>query len=205
MLNQSLFMDAMEDFMAYYGKSLVENKLAYQAWYKYLSKHLTDDNLVSALEVAIEKFEFMPSPQKLIEAIKGSQETLAYEEWSKCVHAATRNDAENLVLSSHAEKALSSMGGIKRLKEVEVEKLHGILAKDFVNRWLQYKSAIASGLVDAPAPQLKAVPDLPKPRPLPSVADGRVSASPEDPLATAEQWEEFKARMSSLWKKGEGA
>jgi hypothetical protein len=184
MLNQQLFMQAMEQFMAYYGKSLIENKLAYQAWYKYLSKHLTDEDFVRALEIAIEKFEFMPSPEKLVEAVKGSQEALAYEEWNLCTHAVKIGSAENLLLSAQAEKALSCVGGFHYLTTIETQKLHGQTAKDFVRLWVQYKSAIASGAVSAPSAKLKAVPDLPK---------------QEEPPATPEQWKEAKSKIGKLF------
>lgn len=190
MLSEKLFKDAIADFADYYGKKLVDNPLAYSAWHEHLSAHLTDIELIPCLKLAIKKFKFMPSPTELIDEVFGSQDTLAYEEWNKCTHAATQNDQEDLLLSAHAEKALHALGGIKRLKEVEPEKMHGILAKDFVRLWLQYKNAIASGLVEAPKPLLKAVPDLPK---------------PEEPLATPEQWQKYKSRLNNLFNKEKDA
>jgi hypothetical protein len=185
MLNEQIFRQHLIDFLGFYGRT-INCHLLYRSWYNCLSENFCDAELEAAFELAFRKFEFAPSPEKFIEAVKGSQEVLAYEEWNKCTHAAAQNDQEDLLLSAHAEKALQAIGGIKRLKEAEPEKTHGLLAKDFVRLWLQYKNAIASGLVEAPKPLLKAVPDLPK---------------PEEPPATPEQWQEFKSRLNDLFKK----
>jgi hypothetical protein len=189
MLTETVFRQYLIDFLGFYGRT-INCQLIYQSWYNCLSENLTDSELESAFELAFRKFEFAPSPEKFIEAIKGSWEVLAYEEWNLCTHAVKLGSAENLLLSAQAEKALNCVGGFHYLTTVETQKLHGQIAKDFVRLWGQYRSALASGAVSAPSAKLKAVPDLPK---------------QEDPPATQEQWEETRKRMGKLFREGQGA
>lgn len=185
MLNEELFKSAIANFASYYGKNIVDNQLAYRAWYKHLSKHLNDKELNGALEIAIQEFEFFPSPQKVVEAAFGSQEVLAYEEWSLCVTEATYNgNLGKTLLSPQGEKALYSLGGMEKIKNADEKELT-FLAKDFVRRWVMYARAIAAGLVEPPLPKLQAAPE-----PTPT----------EAPPATPEQWQEFKSRLNDLWR-----
>lgn len=157
MLNPELFETAITDFMTYYGRDLTQNTLAYQAWYSYLSQNLKDFELVPALELAIQTFEYMPPPKKLIEAFKGSFEVIALEEWTKLVKWASMGKSEkDLLLSPQGEKALRSLGGFKRICEEDSSQLHNFVSKDFVKRWIGYKNAIDTGAIAAPEPMLNA-------------------------------------------------
>lgn len=162
MLDVELFETAIAEFMSYYKRDLTQNTLAYQSWYSYLSKNLKDFELIPALELAIQTFEYLPPPRKLVETFKGAYDVIAYEEWSRVLlEASNGNSGENLILSPQGEKALRSLGGFKRLALEETMTLHNFVAKEFVNRWIGYKNAIDVGAIAPPEPMLNAGKDEP--------------------------------------------
>jgi hypothetical protein len=57
---------------------------------------LSTEEFIAAVEQAIVSKQFMPSPQELVEVVKGDAETNALQEWDLCVKAAARDDREML-------------------------------------------------------------------------------------------------------------
>lgn len=162
MLNRTLFDNAITDFLAFYNRSIENNVLASNAWYEGLSRHLTDDELIPALKKAMFRYEFCPSPEKVIETFKGSFELIALEEWLTCLELAKNgNSAKDLTLSPQGEKALRAIGGFSRFKEEEAKTLRNFVQREFIARWKEYEAAINAGVVEAPKKMLKAAPRFP--------------------------------------------
>ena len=77
----------------------------------------------------------MPSPQELVEVVKGDAQTLALQEWDLCVKAAARDNREMLSgLSSQGRSALHLIGGLYKLGMASEEDLRW-LKKEFVLVW----------------------------------------------------------------------
>lgn len=150
MLSIEEFEPIIYNFTSYYGKDLTENPFALSVWYEHLTQSLQSDELIPALRQALAVCEFCPSPQKVIELFTGGDEAIAIDEWNKILTALNRNQLGELQLSPQGEKAFTSIGGSKRLEQAESETTHGFIRKDFVNYWLKFKRAIASGKITPP-------------------------------------------------------
>lgn len=86
----------------------------------------------------------MPSPQELIEAIKGNAETLAVQEWNLCVKAAASNDRDvRARLSPQGQFAFNTVGGMFKLGQASEQELHWI-KKEFVSIWKSTPADIKS-------------------------------------------------------------
>jgi hypothetical protein len=157
MLEIKQFTAYLGDFIDAYDKQsekILGNSLAFGAWYEYLSRTLSEEELKPALQNALISFEFLPSPKQVIEAFKGSREVIAIEEWQACLNASKTGQTANVLLSPQGEKALASIGGFPRLATEESSKLHSFVSKEFIFRWVQYERAINAGVISPPPPKL---------------------------------------------------
>jgi hypothetical protein len=93
-IDSRIFVELLGELEAYYKRELTP--FAKRVWYKHLSEKLTTDEFCAAVEWVIISKQFMPSPQELVEVVKGDAQTLALHEWELCVKAAARNDREML-------------------------------------------------------------------------------------------------------------
>ncbi len=93
-IDSRIFVELLGELEAYYKRELTP--FAKRVWYKHLSEKLTTDEFCAAVESVIVSKQFMPSPEELVEMIKGDPQTSALHEWELCVKAAARNDREML-------------------------------------------------------------------------------------------------------------
>ena len=109
------------------------------------------------MEQVIVTNEFMPTPQQLIEAIKGDSTTQAFEEWELCVLAASRGEysvAENL--TPQGKFALRAVGGVSELGRINQDSLRWA-KKEFVSAWKGWKPTAAPAAL-SPAQEQSALP-----------------------------------------------
>jgi hypothetical protein len=140
-------------------------------WRKTLNANLNDTQLITACQRCLTKYAFLPSIEKFVELITGDDEIPAIEDWLKILDHARKNGAKHimsnavevengkmqkqsipdLLLPPHAEKALTKIGGIKKvIKPSEDPKYEELtlknLEKKFIELWSKYKRAIAWSL-----------------------------------------------------------
>lgn len=166
-MDVKLFTAYLSDFFDAYDKQsekILNNQLAFGAWFDYLSENLSEEDLKPALQNALVRYEFLPSPKQVVEAFKGSREVFALEEWQTCLEVAKRGRTENVLLTPQGEKALGAIGGFQRLGQECSNNLSSFVRKDFINYWLLYERAIRSGSVSPPPPKLTASPPDPPPK-----------------------------------------
>ena len=132
-VDTQVFAQLLGELEAYYKREFTP--FVKQIWFKHLSDRLTTEEFIAAVEQAIVCKQFMPSPQELVEVVKGDAETLALQEWDVCVKAAARGDREMLKgLSSGGRSALHLVGGLHKLGMASEEDLRW-LKKEFVSVW----------------------------------------------------------------------
>ena len=87
-IDKQVFVDLVGELEAYYKREFTP--FVKRVWYKYLSDCLTTSEFVSAVEQVIVAKEFMPTPQQLVEAIKGDEAVQVQQEWEVCIKVAAR-------------------------------------------------------------------------------------------------------------------
>ena len=93
-VDAKVFVQLLSELEAYYKREFTP--FVKQIWFKHLSDRLSTEEFIAAVEQAIVSKQFMPSPQELVEVVKGDAETNALQEWDLCVKAAARDDREML-------------------------------------------------------------------------------------------------------------
>lgn len=132
-IDAQVFAQLLGELEAYYKREFTP--LVKRIWFKHLSERLSTEEFIAAVEQAIISKQFMPSPQDLVEVVKGDAETLALQEWDLCVRAAARDDREMLSgLSSQGRAALHLVGGLYKLGMATESDLPW-LKKEFVSVW----------------------------------------------------------------------
>lgn len=135
-IDKEIFVELLGELQTYYKREFTP--FVQRIWYRHLSDKLTTDQFSASVEAAIVTHQFMPTPEELIEIVRGSRETIALEDWEKCRLAASRADysiGEHLSLSG--KFALRTIGGISRLAQSE-ESEHKWMRKEFVAAWLAW-------------------------------------------------------------------
>jgi hypothetical protein len=141
-IDSRIFVELLGELEAYYKRELTP--FAKRVWYKHLSEKLTNDEFYAAVESAIVSRQFMPSPQELVEVIKGDDQTNALHEWEMCVLAAARNDREIVSrLSAQGQSALHLVGGLHKLGMATEEQLVWI-KKEFIGVWKTTRAEVKS-------------------------------------------------------------
>lgn len=125
-------------------------------WYSYLSESLNDNEFMTAYRMATCTLDFVPSPERLIEFVKGSENTLANQEWQKVVANAPDHVKDALTISARGRKALKLIGGLQAVRDCEVQFLDA-KRKSFVELWKEKDSEVES-LAEIRSGNLKALP-----------------------------------------------
>ena len=132
-VDTQVFVQLLGELETYYKREFTP--FVKQIWFRHLSERLSTEEFIAAVEQAIVFKQFMPSPQELVEVVKGDAETNALTEWDLCVKAAARDDREMLSgLSSGGRSALHLVGGLHKLGMATEEDLRW-LKKEFVSVW----------------------------------------------------------------------
>ena len=93
-VDAKVFVQLLSELEAYYKREFTP--FVKQIWFRHLSDRLSTEEFIAAVEQAIVSKQFMPSPQELVEVVKGDAETNALQEWDLCVKVAARDDREML-------------------------------------------------------------------------------------------------------------
>lgn len=132
-VDTKVFVELLGELETYYKREFTP--FVKQIWFKHLSERLSTEEFIAAVEQAIVSKQFMPSPQDLVEVVKGDAETNALTEWDLCVKAAARGDREMLMgLSPAGQSALHLVGGLHKLGMATEEDLRW-LKKEFISVW----------------------------------------------------------------------
>lgn len=125
-------------------------------WHSYLSEALDDNEFMIAYRMATNTLDFLPSPERLIEFVKGSENTIANQEWQKVVNNAPDRVKEPLVISARGRKALKLIGGLQAVRDCEVQFLDA-KRKSFVELWKEKDPEVES-LTEIRGGNLRALP-----------------------------------------------
>jgi len=153
-IDKQVFVELVGELEMYYKREFTP--FVKRVWYKHLSDCLTTVEFQRAVEQAIVANEFMPTPQQLVEAIKGNSTTQAFEEWELCVLAASRGEigiADSL--TPQGKFALRAVGGVSELGRINQDSLRWA-KKEFVSAWKGWKPAAGSAAL-SPAQEQSAL------------------------------------------------
>ena len=146
-IDKQVFIDLIGELETYYKREFTP--FVKRVWYKHLSDMLTTVEFQRAVEQVILAQEFMPTPQQLVEAIKGDSTTQAFEEWDLCVKAASRGEysvAESL--TPQGKFALRAVGGVSELGRINQDSLRWA-KKEFISAWKGWKPPASPALPSA--------------------------------------------------------
>jgi len=161
-IDKQVFIDLVGELETYYKREFTP--FLKRVWYKHLSDCLTTVEFQRAVEQAIVANEFMPTPQQLVDAIKGDSTTQAFEEWELCVKAASRGEysvADSL--TPQGKFALRAVGGVSELGRIDQDSLRWA-KKEFISAWKGWKPGAGSA----------ALPSAPEQSTLPSSLDSEL-------------------------------
>ena len=153
-IDKQVFIELVGELETYYKREFTP--FVKRVWYKHLTDCLTTVEFQSAVEQALVANEFMPTPQQLVEEIKGDSTTQALEEWELCVKAASRGEysvAESL--TPQGKFALRAVGRVSELGRINQDDLRWA-KKEFVSAWKGWKPTAAPAL--APVKEQSALP-----------------------------------------------
>lgn len=155
MVTQKVFdtiLAEIEDFYQIKLSPLVSN-----IWQDFFNKNgLTDTQLVEGFKQAITTQKYCPTPEWLVSVCKGSEHTLACQEWQKIVNNAPDHVKDALEISARGRKALKLIGGLQAVRDCEVQFLDA-KRKSFVELWKEKDNEVES-LAEIRAGNLKALP-----------------------------------------------
>jgi len=154
-IDKQVFVELVGELETYYKREFTP--FVKRVWYKHLSDCLTTVEFQRAVEQAIVTNEFMPTPQQLVEAIKGDSTTQAFEEWELCVKAASRGEysvAESL--TPQGKFALRAVGGVSELGRINQDSLRWA-KKEFISAWKGWKPTAAPAAL-SPVKEQSALP-----------------------------------------------
>lgn len=104
-------------------------------YYDYLSANLEEAEYLQAIELVVLHHPVrmkLPSPVQIVELIRGSKESKAYQEWQIILKAGGSNDVDQLTyLSTRGHIALSAIGGLSAVAYCEGSLVW--LQKDFTS------------------------------------------------------------------------
>ncbi len=153
-IDKQVFVELVGELETYYKREFTP--FVKRVWYKHLSDCLTTVEFQSAVEQAIVANEFMPTPQQLVEAIKGDSTTQAFEEWELCVKASARGEYGVIdSLTPQGKFALRAVGGVSELGRINQDDLRWA-KKEFISAWKGWKPSAGSAL--APVKEQSALP-----------------------------------------------
>ncbi len=148
-IDATVFAELLGELEAYYKRDLTP--FVKRVWYKHLNQLLSTEEFAIAVEQAFVSKQFMPTPAKLVEVVKGDAETLALQEWEQCIKAAARNDKEMIAqLSPQGQSALHLAGGLYKLGMATEDELKWV-KKEFVSAWKSWSTAVNPILPSATA------------------------------------------------------
>ncbi len=154
-IDKQVFIDLVGELETYYKREFTP--FVKRVWYKHLSDCLTTVGFLRAVEQVIVTNEFMPTPQQLIEAIKGDSTTQAFEEWELCVLAASRGEYGVAdTLTPQGKFALRAVGGVSELGRINQDSLRWA-KKEFVSAWKGWKPTAGSAAL-SPVEEQSALP-----------------------------------------------
>lgn len=146
-IDKQVFVDLVGELETYYKREFTP--FVKRVWYKHLSDCLTTSEFVCAVEQVIVAKEFMPTPQQIVEAVKGDEGVQAQQEWEVCVKAAVRAEySVTLGLTPQGKFALRAVGGVSELGRTNEDELRW-LKKEFISTWKGWKPPAGPALLPA--------------------------------------------------------
>lgn len=148
-IDKGIFGELIDELQIYYKREFTP--FAWKVWYKHLSARLTTQQFQEAVERAIVSRQFMPTPEELVECVKGNSEAISLQEWDKCLAAsASGQSVDSLELSPSGKFALRAIGGLQQLGQSEMSE-HKWIRKEFMSAW---KSWTPSDALSLPAAEV---------------------------------------------------
>lgn len=137
-IDPKVFSQLVDELQTYYKREFTP--FVQRVWYKHLSAQMTTEEFVNAIEQAIVSKQFMPTPDELVESVRGDSEVLALTDWELCLKAAARADRVMIQsLSPQGQSALHLIGGLNALGMATEDRLPWI-KKEFVGVWKATKA-----------------------------------------------------------------
>jgi len=147
-IDKQVFVELVGELETYYKREFTP--FVKRVWYQHLSARLTTVEFVCAVEQVIVAKGFMPTPQELVEAIKGNAEAQALFDWELCINAAARGEySVGDSLTPQGQFALRAVGGVSQLGRTNQDDLRWVL-KEFISAWKGWKPAAPTTLPEAP-------------------------------------------------------
>lgn len=146
-IDKQVFIELIGELQTYYKREFTP--FVQRTWYKHLSDRLSTEEFMEAVAQAVIRCQFMPTPEQLVELIKGNEEGQALVAWQQCLLAAARSDRTIIdSLSPQGKFALTAIGGVGGLGRAEEER-HSWLRKEFLAAWKSWLPSLAKALPPA--------------------------------------------------------
>lgn len=137
MISQSKFEAALRLLQTHFNKQLNENVIA--IWQEYLNQYLNDQQLTTAVKLAIAECEFMPTAKKLVElGCKSNENHQAYQEFKALPSQEMNMTEEERLENLRKLKAMwDGIGNKPKLKpKPEIANAdYRKVADDVINQW----------------------------------------------------------------------
>lgn len=136
-INSKVFSDGLTLLCTHYDRQLQPEVI--RIWKDHLDSQLTTDRFQQAIRITILESRFFPTAKELVEAVSGSGEVQALEEWNTCLKASARADNSVVAnLSKEGKFALQSIGGLSKLGQTLEDELRWT-KKEFVTAWRAWR------------------------------------------------------------------
>lgn len=97
-------------------------------------KIASDEEFIAAFDVVFDSLKFFPCPNDFAEALQGSNNLQAVEEWESVVLMASRGERDLSKFCSPTQRAIHLIGGMRRIEMATEDQLPW-LKKEFVEHW----------------------------------------------------------------------
>ena len=154
MVSQESFVAIISALEDRYDKTIPD--IDKEIWFEYFNQTLTEEELYKAYALATVQLNFIPTPEWLVSSVKGSESTIANQEWQKIVDNAPDRVKTPLEISARGRRALKLIGGLSAVRDCEVQFLDA-KRKSFVELWKE-KDIEVESLVQIRGGNLKALP-----------------------------------------------
>lgn len=138
MLDKQVFSAGISHLQAYYSRTIPD--FAQRVWYKHFAQQLTTEQFQQAIEAAIVHKTHLPTPEEMVQMVRGDDKQLAIREWDLCLEAIRRGhySLEAVGVSEVGEQAIQSVGGLRSVGLSQQDQLTW-LKKDFIEAWKSYR------------------------------------------------------------------
>lgn len=174
MLNKKIFSAQLNELAAYHNRTMSD--FVERVWYKHLSKNLTTEQFEQAIEAALVRCEFMPTPEQLCEFGGGGQKPKILAQWERINEGRKSfcfapgdtkgydRHIDSLELDSVALKALRLLGGLSALSNLNDSDIKWTREKfvEYYQLWEPKRSQLEEEAeVDAALKASREIPSLP--------------------------------------------